>query len=265
MRSDHLAARARPAVFIYSHYRIVPRDEPHVDHASTATPTGFTQTHSTPFSPARRAGLARRRCAGRPGMRSSSCRCPTAATKNGCGPTSAVFHLDHFALPRRAWPASGCVAARGAIEPTASIWPGMTSRSTAGRQPASSIRHWAARASSLAASTGCWPSMATCCAPISARRSINPASDKFAALHAACWSGGTVLYVPRGVVDRPARCTSCRAVAGGVDFGHDAGHSGRRGRGHAAGRNGQRRPAAAGLALRRDRTVRRSAARGCAT
>jgi Fe-S cluster assembly protein SufD len=31
-------------------------------------------------------------------------------------------------------------------------------------------------------------------------RAVNPHSDKFAALHAAAWSGGTLLYVPRGVV-----------------------------------------------------------------
>jgi Fe-S cluster assembly protein SufD len=44
--------------------------------------------------------------------------------------------------------------------------------------------------------------------------------DKFAALHAACWSGGTVLYVPRGVViDRPLHMLSALSP-GGVDFGH---------------------------------------------
>ena len=35
-------------------------------------------------------------------------------------------------------------------------------------------------------------------------RAVDPLDDKFAALHAACWSGGMLLYVPRGVViDRP--------------------------------------------------------------
>jgi Fe-S cluster assembly protein SufD len=33
---------------------------------------------------------------------------------------------------------------------------------------------------------------------------VKPSADRFAALHAAVWSGGTLLYVPRGVViDRP--------------------------------------------------------------
>ncbi len=44
--------------------------------------------------------------------------------------------------------------------------------------------------------------------------------DRFAALHAACWSGGTLLYVPRGVaVDQPFHALSSM-TDGGVDFGH---------------------------------------------
>jgi Fe-S cluster assembly protein SufD len=45
-------------------------------------------------------------------------------------------------------------------------------------------------------------------------------ADKFAALHAACWSGGTLLYVPKGVViERPLHLLSA-LTPGGVDFGH---------------------------------------------
>jgi Fe-S cluster assembly protein SufD len=45
-------------------------------------------------------------------------------------------------------------------------------------------------------------------------------TDKFAALHAACWSGGMLLYVPRGVViDRPLHMLSVLS-SGAVDFGH---------------------------------------------
>lgn len=44
--------------------------------------------------------------------------------------------------------------------------------------------------------------------------------DKFAALHAACWAGGMVLYVPKGVkIDRPLHMLSALSP-GGVDFGH---------------------------------------------
>ncbi|MCE5267799.1 MAG: Fe-S cluster assembly protein SufD, partial [Planctomycetaceae bacterium] len=45
-------------------------------------------------------------------------------------------------------------------------------------------------------------------------------ADKFAALHAACWSGGMLLYVPRGVrIMRPLYMLS-RLAPDGVDLGH---------------------------------------------
>ncbi len=45
-------------------------------------------------------------------------------------------------------------------------------------------------------------------------------ADKFAALHAACWSGGMLLYVPRDVViERPLHMLSALSP-GGVDLGH---------------------------------------------
>jgi Fe-S cluster assembly protein SufD len=51
-------------------------------------------------------------------------------------------------------------------------------------------------------------------------RAIDYRADKFAALHAACWSGGALLYVPRGVViDEPLHILSAIS-AGGVDLGH---------------------------------------------
>jgi len=44
--------------------------------------------------------------------------------------------------------------------------------------------------------------------------------DKFAALHAACWSGGTLLYVPPGVkVERPLHILSALSP-GAADIGH---------------------------------------------
>lgn len=48
---------------------------------------------------------------------------------------------------------------------------------------------------------------------------VDPRADKFAALHAACWSGGTLLYVPPGVnVDLPLYSLSL-LLPGQVDFG----------------------------------------------
>ena len=49
---------------------------------------------------------------------------------------------------------------------------------------------------------------------------VDPYYDKFAALHAACHSASTLLYVPKGVVlDRPIHMLSSLAD-GGVDCGH---------------------------------------------
>ena len=51
-------------------------------------------------------------------------------------------------------------------------------------------------------------------------RSCDPDIDKFSALHAACWSCGTLLYVPRGVtIDEPLHALSAIADQG-VDLGH---------------------------------------------
>ncbi len=51
-------------------------------------------------------------------------------------------------------------------------------------------------------------------------RAVNPSYDKFSALHAAFWSGGAVLYVPRGVVvDEPFHALSA-LTDGGVDLSH---------------------------------------------
>jgi Fe-S cluster assembly protein SufD len=56
--------------------------------------------------------------------------------------------------------------------------------------------------------------------PYLERRIVNPRRDKFAALHAALWSGGTLLYVPRGVtIAQPLHVFSALSP-GGVDLGH---------------------------------------------
>jgi Fe-S cluster assembly protein SufD len=52
-------------------------------------------------------------------------------------------------------------------------------------------------------------------------RALNPHQDKFAALHAACWSSGSFLYVPRGVVvEQPLH-----ALHGIADHGTDLAHT----------------------------------------
>src|SRR5262245_45159205 len=56
--------------------------------------------------------------------------------------------------------------------------------------------------------------------PYFLRRAVQPWNDRFAALHTAFWSGGHVLFVPRGVVvDEPFHALSVIA-GGGSDLGH---------------------------------------------
>lgn len=51
-------------------------------------------------------------------------------------------------------------------------------------------------------------------------RAVDPSYDRFSALHAACWSGGQLLYVPRGInIDEPLHCLSA-ITNGGADFSH---------------------------------------------
>lgn len=54
--------------------------------------------------------------------------------------------------------------------------------------------------------------------PYFERQVVDPHQDKFAALQAACWVGGTLLYVPRGVrVEQPLHTLSVLG-AGGTDL-----------------------------------------------
>lgn len=54
--------------------------------------------------------------------------------------------------------------------------------------------------------------------PFFERRVIDPFKDKFAALNAACWSGGTLLYVPKGVrIEQPLHALSA-ICNGGTDL-----------------------------------------------
>jgi Fe-S cluster assembly protein SufD len=54
--------------------------------------------------------------------------------------------------------------------------------------------------------------------PYFERKVVDPFQDKFSALHAAFWCGGTLLFVPKRVtIDEPLHSLS--ALGGGVDFG----------------------------------------------
>ncbi len=49
---------------------------------------------------------------------------------------------------------------------------------------------------------------------------VQPQIDKFSALHAACWSSGTLLFVPRGVVVNDPLYAQSTLTSGGVDLAH---------------------------------------------
>jgi Fe-S cluster assembly protein SufD len=56
--------------------------------------------------------------------------------------------------------------------------------------------------------------------PLLSERAVPTGADKFSALQAAAWSGGTFLYVPRGVtVEQPLHALSAMN-SGGADFGY---------------------------------------------
>ena len=71
----------------------------------------------------------------------------------------------------------------------------------------------------MVASTGCSFERADLLRPYFEKKTIDPSKDRFAALHAAAWSGGTVLYVPRGVtIEKPLHILN-GLTGGGVDLG----------------------------------------------
>ena len=149
--------------------------------------------------------------------------------KNGGGPTSAASASSKFALPdeagtRRRSGRSGhqavCppprplltagvdLAGRGSCRGQPALprptGPGLGRAGRALRQPRRAGASSTARGSSRYLFT----------------RAVDPLYDKFSALHAACWSGGMMLYVPKGVViDRPLHMFSALS-AGQSDFGH---------------------------------------------
>ena len=199
------------------------------------TATGFTQEAFEAFLAARRSRLGSRICGGSlEGVPERRAACSAAGTskKNGCGPTSAAstWRFRFRACRRRRQlaqpyaglsmppapcslllPAAPLLTAGVDLAGTTSAMdsqPGHSGWTRSGRarralrQPRRLVRQHGDGSALL----------------------VHPcdrsAYDKFAALHAACWSGGTVLYVPRGVViDRPLHMLSALS-AGGTDLGH---------------------------------------------
>ena len=87
------------------------------------------------------------------------------------------------------------------------------------RQPcrarAGSIPSWPREACSSAASMSWSSDHGAQIEPFLFTRAVDPYYDKFSALHAACWSGGMLLYVPTRRDDRPAAAHVLRACRPG--------------------------------------------------
>ena len=90
--------------------------------------------------------------------------------------------------------------------------------------------------------------------PYLSRAIVDPQADKFAALHAACWSGGTCCTCPGAwSIDQPLHMLS--VFRRRRRFRPRPGRAGRGRRGDAAGRNGRHRRGGRRLALRGHRAV----------
>ena len=168
-----------------------------------------------------------------------------------------LFKLDRFGLPdaaaARGEPPQGLlaqgVALGGQTATLDSAHDGIDARRQVGGQGRAVRRHRAD-----------WsPSMATCCGRSSSAASSIPNRDKFAALNAACWAGGALLYVPQARRRSTSRFTRCRALTdGGVDLTKTLVILDEGAEATMLSRDGERRPARRRLPLRVDRADRRT-------
>ena len=214
-------------------------------NASTLTKPDSRQKRSTPFSPRATSPTGSSPAAAPPGKRFKTCRSPAAPTKNGCGPTSACSGSISFSLPiaSSAGVTAQCELPAAPADRTASSLAGQhRRRSTVSRVDCSRASNpkWAKQGVLFGSLDELVRTHGDLIRP-HLFRAVNPHADKFAALHAACWSGGTLLYVPQGVViDEPLHMLSALSP-GDSRFRPHAGHARRRRRSHAAGRNRRRR------------------------
>ncbi len=182
---------------------------------STATSAGFTQESFDAFLAGRDEPAwltAARRAAWQTFMRLPL---PSRSEEEWMRTDLRMFHLDRFSLPSE--------LSAGATAPPALLSHGVD---LAGHDVSLNSRPIAGQVDPALAKRGVlFGSLDRIVAehpevlrPYFDRQIINPAVDKFAALHAAAWSGGSVLYVPRGVaIERPLHVLNGLA-AGGVDL-----------------------------------------------
>jgi Fe-S cluster assembly protein SufD len=126
-----------------------------------------------------------------------------------------LFKLDRFALPDGQAPASESPV--GLLSQGVTLG-GQTATLDSGATESTLNDKWAKKGVLFGSIERLVAENGSLLRPYFERRVVDPAVDKFAALNAACWAGGSLLYVPkRVVVDEPFHALS-GMTDGGVDL-----------------------------------------------
>jgi Fe-S cluster assembly protein SufD len=126
-----------------------------------------------------------------------------------------LFKLDRFALPDAQPPAAEAPA--GLLSQGVALG-GQTATLDSAAMESTVSEKWAAKGVLFGAIEKLITEHGEVLRPFFERRVVDPTRDKFAALNAACWAGGSLLYVPKRVVaDEPFHALS-GLTDGGVDL-----------------------------------------------
>ncbi|MBP88920.1 MAG: Fe-S cluster assembly protein SufD [Planctomycetaceae bacterium] len=128
-----------------------------------------------------------------------------------------LFKLDRFVLA--AEPKIGAACSRGLLGAHIDL-AGQTLAVDGHRVSARLDKKWADKGVIFGNAEGVLAEHGDLIQPYFLSQAVNPYYDRFSALHAAFWTGGSILYVPRGVtVDQPFHALSALSD-GASDLGH---------------------------------------------
>ena len=128
-----------------------------------------------------------------------------------------LFQLDRFALA--AEPKIGAACSRGLLGAHIEL-AGQTLAVDGHRISATLDPKWADKGVIFGSADEVLAAHGDLLQPYFLSQAVNPHYDRFSALHAAFWTGGSILYVPRGVaVDQPFHALSALSD-GATDLGH---------------------------------------------
>ncbi len=127
-----------------------------------------------------------------------------------------LFKLDRFGLPDES---TAAVSGDGGLLAAGVELGGQTTSADGHWQQGHLSEKWAARGVLFGSLDSLVAEHGDLLRPYFERQIVDPDYDKFSALNAACWSGGTLLFVPKGVqVDEPLHSLSLLS-AGRADLG----------------------------------------------